>query len=169
MLETINARSQDSMHEQSFRKAIDCDKMMNKGVDAYLNKMLLVGRVDNSWRGKGADPTAPSLQLLTSCRKSRCKFAPRRECPVLYLSQKSSAPFSMGSSTSKAAKTAADAARRQYPQRVPPPPSSNTPSATPPPAGQPTAPGPTVHPQSQISNTRDECELCSLISLLNRY
>lgn len=80
MLETINARSQDSMHEQSFRKAVDCDKMMNKGVDAYLNKMLLVGRVDNSWRGKGADPTAPSLQLLTSCRKSRCKFAPRREC-----------------------------------------------------------------------------------------
>ncbi|KAF6227055.1 hypothetical protein HO133_008496 [Letharia lupina] len=62
----------------------------------------------------------------------------------------------MGSSTSKAAKTAAGAARRQYPQRVSPPPTSNAPSAPPPPAGQPTAPGPTVHPRSQASNTRDE-------------
>ncbi|CAD6565164.1 MAG: hypothetical protein ASARMPREDX12_005725 [Alectoria sarmentosa] len=62
----------------------------------------------------------------------------------------------MGSSTSKAAKLAAGAARRQYPQRVPPPPSSNAPSAPLPPPGQPTAPGPIVHPQSQASSTRDE-------------
>ena len=70
--------------------------------------------------------------------------------------------FSMGASTSKAAKTAAGAARRQYPQRVPPPPTSNTSSATSPPAGQPTAPGPTVHPQVQASNTHDECKLYCL-------
>lgn len=71
----------------------------------------------------------------------------------------------MGSSTSKAAKTAAGAARRQYPQRVPHPPSYNAPSA-PPPAGQPAAPGPTVHPQSQASSTRDECSLSFLSSML---
>ncbi|KAK3178179.1 hypothetical protein OEA41_000312 [Lepraria neglecta] len=62
----------------------------------------------------------------------------------------------MGSSTSKAAKTAAGAARRQYPKRVPPSPTSNASSAPSPPAGQPAAPGPTVHPQSQASATKDE-------------
>ncbi|KAL9136443.1 MAG: hypothetical protein Q9175_002355 [Cornicularia normoerica] len=62
----------------------------------------------------------------------------------------------MGSSTSKVAKSATGAARRQYPQLVPPPPSSNAPSAPPPPAGQPTAPGVTVHPQSQASSIRDQ-------------
>ncbi|KAL6716402.1 hypothetical protein ACLMJK_005969 [Lecanora helva] len=62
----------------------------------------------------------------------------------------------MGSSTSKAAKTAAGAARRQYPQRVPPPPTINAPRTPSAPAGQPAAPGPTVHPQSQASESRDE-------------
>ena len=75
----------------------------------------------------------------------------------------------MGSSTSKAARTAAGAARRQYPQRVPSPPSSNASSAPRPPAGQPTAPGPTVYPQSQASNTRDECEFLFLSSLLHIF
>ena len=65
----------------------------------------------------------------------------------------------MGSSSSKAAKVAAGATKRQYPTRVPPPPSSNASSAPPPPAGQPTAPGPTVHPQMQASETRDESML----------
>ncbi|KAL2055845.1 hypothetical protein ABVK25_004089 [Lepraria finkii] len=62
----------------------------------------------------------------------------------------------MGSSTSKAAKTAAGAVRWQYPKRVPPPPTSSASSGPPPPAGQPAAPGPTVHPQSQASATKDE-------------
>jgi len=65
----------------------------------------------------------------------------------------------MGSLSSKAAKTATGAARRQYPQRVPPQPSSNASSAPPPPAGRPSVPGPTVHPQTQASSTRDECTL----------
>ena len=68
----------------------------------------------------------------------------------------------MGSSTSKAAKTAVGAAKRQYPQRVPLPPTSNSPSAPPPPTGQPTAPGPAVHPQSQASSTRDQCRFSAL-------
>ena len=67
----------------------------------------------------------------------------------------------MGSNTSKVATTAAGAARRQYPQREPPPPSSNAPFAPPPPAGQPTAPGPTVHPPPEASNARTECRLLS--------
>jgi len=62
----------------------------------------------------------------------------------------------MGSSTSKAAKTAAGASRRQYPQRVPPAPTSNKSPAHSPPAGQPSAPGPTVHPDSWARETRDE-------------
>lgn len=75
---------------------------------------------------------------------------------VQHYSRPSESQFDMGSSSSKAAKTAVGAARRQYPQRVPPPPTSNAPSAPPPPTGQPAAPGPTVHPQSQASETKDE-------------
>ncbi|KAA6407461.1 MAG: hypothetical protein FRX48_08704 [Lasallia pustulata] len=59
----------------------------------------------------------------------------------------------MGASKSKVAKTAAGAARRQYPKRVPP--TTNTPSTRPPP-GQSSTPGPTVHPQAQASETRDQ-------------
>ncbi|KAI4111594.1 MAG: hypothetical protein LQ339_000465 [Xanthoria mediterranea] len=62
----------------------------------------------------------------------------------------------MGASSSKAARSAASSStRRKYPSRTPEsnPTTNNTPSA---PAGQPTAPGPTVHPQSQASNSRDE-------------
>ncbi|KAI9879491.1 MAG: hypothetical protein M1830_008367 [Pleopsidium flavum] len=66
----------------------------------------------------------------------------------------------MGSSSSKAAKTAAGPARRQYPQRVPPTSqprsTTNAPSARSPAGSQPSAPGPTVHPQSYASGTRDE-------------
>ncbi|KAL8900936.1 MAG: hypothetical protein Q9192_000818 [Flavoplaca navasiana] len=64
----------------------------------------------------------------------------------------------MGASSSKAARSAASSsARRKYPSRTPESnPTTNTSSAPPPPAGQPTAPGPTVHPQSQASGSRDE-------------
>ncbi|KAL8857936.1 MAG: hypothetical protein Q9178_005555 [Gyalolechia marmorata] len=64
----------------------------------------------------------------------------------------------MGASSSKAARSAASSsARRKYPSRTPESnPTTNAPSAPPPPAGQPTAPGPTVHPQSQASGDRDE-------------
>ena len=73
----------------------------------------------------------------------------------------------MGSFTSKVAKPAAGAARRQYPQRVPPPPSSNAPSAPPAPAGQPTDAGPTVHPRPEASNARTECKVFSSTVRLN--
>ncbi|KAL8879042.1 MAG: hypothetical protein Q9198_003269 [Flavoplaca austrocitrina] len=64
----------------------------------------------------------------------------------------------MGASSSKAARSAASSsARRKYPSRTPESnPTTNTSSTSPPPAGQPTAPGPTVHPQSQASGSRDE-------------
>ncbi|MCJ1258981.1 hypothetical protein MMC24_006815 [Lignoscripta atroalba] len=61
----------------------------------------------------------------------------------------------MGSSSSKAAKTAAGAVKRQYPQRVPPQ-NTNASSMPRPPAGQASAPGPTVHPKTHASSTRDE-------------
>ncbi|KAL2040238.1 hypothetical protein N7G274_007141 [Stereocaulon virgatum] len=67
----------------------------------------------------------------------------------------------MGSSTSKAVRTAAGgAARRQYPKRVPPQSTStstsNASSAPPPPAGRGDAPGPSVHPRAQASSVKDE-------------
>ncbi|EON62576.1 hypothetical protein W97_01800 [Coniosporium apollinis CBS 100218] len=64
----------------------------------------------------------------------------------------------MGSSSSKAARTASGAARR-YPSRTPPttaaPRTSNAPSQPPPP-GDPSRPGPTVRPQARASETRNE-------------
>ncbi|KAJ9643937.1 hypothetical protein H2199_003803 [Coniosporium tulheliwenetii] len=64
----------------------------------------------------------------------------------------------MGSSSSKAARTASGAARK-YPSRIPPttaaPRTSNAPSQPPPP-GDPSRPGPTVRPQARVSETRDE-------------
>ncbi|KAI4182846.1 MAG: hypothetical protein L6R41_005742, partial [Letrouitia leprolyta] len=67
----------------------------------------------------------------------------------------------MGNITSKAARSAGAASTRKLPTRTPGSnptvnPTSNAPSHPPPPAGQPAAPGPTVHPQSQASGTRDE-------------
>ncbi|KAK5000061.1 hypothetical protein LTR66_001008 [Elasticomyces elasticus] len=66
----------------------------------------------------------------------------------------------MGSSTSKAARTAGGTAARKYPSR--PSPSSQSPAQTSnaptqrPPSGQQQAPGPTVRPQARASGTRDE-------------
>ncbi|KAL8995186.1 MAG: hypothetical protein Q9169_005045, partial [Polycauliona sp. 2 TL-2023] len=66
----------------------------------------------------------------------------------------------MGASSSKAARSAASSsARRKYPSRTPESnPTTNTSSAPQPPpaAAQSTAPGPTVHPQSQASGSRDD-------------
>ncbi|KAL8872259.1 MAG: hypothetical protein Q9174_002083 [Haloplaca sp. 1 TL-2023] len=64
----------------------------------------------------------------------------------------------MGSSSSKAARTAtAAASRRKYPSRTAESnPTTNASSEPPPRAGQPEAPGPTVYPQSQASGNRDE-------------
>ncbi|KAF2103002.1 hypothetical protein NA57DRAFT_71985 [Rhizodiscina lignyota] len=64
----------------------------------------------------------------------------------------------MGSSTSKAARTAAGASARKYPNRVPP---TTSQGARPPPSSsvsesQPTRPGPTVHPEPQASETKNE-------------
>ncbi|KAL3425541.1 hypothetical protein PVAG01_02332 [Phlyctema vagabunda] len=56
----------------------------------------------------------------------------------------------MGSSASKAARTAGTAARK-YPTRSPP--TSSTPNTAPRPA--PVSPGPTVHPETQASTSRD--------------
>ncbi|MCJ1471756.1 hypothetical protein MMC13_000396 [Lambiella insularis] len=54
----------------------------------------------------------------------------------------------MGSSSSKAAKTAAGAAHRQYPKRVPPNTTASPASAPP--------PGPSVHPKPHVNSMRDE-------------
>ncbi|KAL8979578.1 MAG: hypothetical protein Q9177_006104, partial [Variospora cf. flavescens] len=63
----------------------------------------------------------------------------------------------MGAAASKGARSAASATTRKYPTRTPASnPTTNVPAHPPPPAGQPTAPGPTVHPQSQASGGRDE-------------
>ncbi|KAL8767309.1 MAG: hypothetical protein Q9209_006147 [Squamulea sp. 1 TL-2023] len=64
----------------------------------------------------------------------------------------------MGASSSKAARSAtSSSARRKFPSRTPESnPTTNAPFTPPPPAGQPTAPGPTVHPQPQASSNRDE-------------
>ncbi|KAL8689339.1 MAG: hypothetical protein Q9218_004970 [Villophora microphyllina] len=64
----------------------------------------------------------------------------------------------MGGASSKAARSTASAsAIRKYPSRTPGSnPTTNAPSRPPPPAGQPAAPGPTVHPQNQASSSRDE-------------
>ncbi|KAL8800775.1 MAG: hypothetical protein Q9182_004939 [Xanthomendoza sp. 2 TL-2023] len=64
----------------------------------------------------------------------------------------------MGASFSKATRSVASASRhRKYPSRTPETnPTTNPSSAPPPPAGQPTAPGPTVHPQTQAAGSRDE-------------
>ncbi|KAL8994972.1 MAG: hypothetical protein Q9188_006916 [Gyalolechia gomerana] len=63
----------------------------------------------------------------------------------------------MGNFSSKAARSAASASTRKLPTRTPGSnPTTNAPSHSPPPAGQPTAPGPTVHPQNQTSDSRDE-------------
>ncbi|KAL8827835.1 MAG: hypothetical protein Q9170_006854 [Blastenia crenularia] len=63
----------------------------------------------------------------------------------------------MGASFSKAARSTASTSTRKLPNRTPGSnPTSNAPSQPPPPAGQPTAPGPTVHPQNQASGSRDE-------------
>ncbi|KAL8730860.1 MAG: hypothetical protein Q9166_003787 [cf. Caloplaca sp. 2 TL-2023] len=64
----------------------------------------------------------------------------------------------MGASSSKAARSVASVSRRRkFPSRTPESnPTTNASSAPPLPAGQPTAPGPTVHPQSQASGSRDE-------------
>ena len=68
----------------------------------------------------------------------------------------------MGSSASKAAKTAATgAARRQFPTRVPPPPISDSPASASVPPETP-AVGPTVHPTPQASETKGECKSLSL-------
>ena len=62
----------------------------------------------------------------------------------------------MGSSASKATKTAATgAARRQFPTRVPPPPISESPASASVPPEAPVV-GPTVHPTPQASETKDE-------------
>lgn len=62
----------------------------------------------------------------------------------------------MGSSASKAAKTAATgAARRQFPTRVPPPPISDSPASASVPPEAPVV-GPTVHPTPRASETKDE-------------
>ncbi|KAI9656299.1 MAG: hypothetical protein M1821_004962 [Bathelium mastoideum] len=63
----------------------------------------------------------------------------------------------MGSSASKASRTAAGAAARKYPSRPSqaPPQPSNAPSRPPPPAQDGLA-GPTVRPQPRASETRDE-------------
>lgn len=53
----------------------------------------------------------------------------------------------MGSAGSKAAKTAASSAKRQYPTLIP---------QQPPPSQRATSPGPTVHPKARASTTRDE-------------
>ncbi|KAL8807875.1 MAG: hypothetical protein Q9223_001926 [Gallowayella weberi] len=64
----------------------------------------------------------------------------------------------MGASSSKAARSVASASgHRKFPSRTPETnPTANASSAPPPPAGQPTAPGPTVHPQTQAAGSRDE-------------
>ncbi|KAL9599099.1 MAG: hypothetical protein Q9219_004057 [cf. Caloplaca sp. 3 TL-2023] len=63
----------------------------------------------------------------------------------------------MGASSSKAARSVASASRRKFPTRTQGSnPTTNAPSHPPPPAGQPTAPGPTVHPQEEASGKRDE-------------
>jgi len=59
----------------------------------------------------------------------------------------------MGSSTSKVAKTAAGAAKRQYPQRVP---QANNAPPRPPAASKTSAPSQTVHPRPQARGSRDE-------------
>ncbi|MCJ1341743.1 hypothetical protein MMC09_007040 [Bachmanniomyces sp. S44760] len=61
----------------------------------------------------------------------------------------------MGSASSKAARAVAGPARRQYPKTVANRQATSADPGPPPPAGQPTAPGPTVHPQSQASDTRN--------------
>jgi len=64
----------------------------------------------------------------------------------------------MGSSASKASRTAGAAARK-YPTRTPPPPppQSRTTNAPPPPPPAPHGqPGPTVRPQPQATSSRDE-------------
>ncbi|KAI4099568.1 MAG: hypothetical protein LQ345_007481 [Seirophora villosa] len=63
----------------------------------------------------------------------------------------------MGAAASKSARSAASASIRKYPTRTPASnPTTNAPAHPPAPAGQPTAPGPTVHPQKQASGNRDE-------------
>ncbi|KAL9587988.1 MAG: hypothetical protein Q9203_003199 [Teloschistes exilis] len=65
----------------------------------------------------------------------------------------------MGGVSSKATRSTASASTvRKYPSRTPAtnPTTNATPSQPPPSAERPTAPGPTVHPQSQASNSRDE-------------
>ncbi|KAL9117091.1 MAG: hypothetical protein Q9187_006376 [Circinaria calcarea] len=58
----------------------------------------------------------------------------------------------MGSSSSKVAKTAVGATKRQYPQRIPPNHASSPSNAPPPPASQ----GPIVHPDTPASSARNE-------------
>ncbi|KAF4549696.1 Hypothetical protein D9617_20g027520 [Elsinoe fawcettii] len=59
----------------------------------------------------------------------------------------------MGSSSSKAARAAGSAARK-YPAR--PSPTTNMPASGPPPVAENHQPGPTVHPQTQATPTRNE-------------
>jgi len=67
----------------------------------------------------------------------------------------------MGSASSKAAKTAAGAAKRQYPTRIPP---NTAPSpATAPPKGS------TLHPEPHASSVRDESKLSQFLVQPRNY